>query len=566
MHSSNKLGSNRRKVIAVHGNGVMAGKWVSEIAHAQSIFDNSERSFDSLGASMRGSLTVYILDPESRQVVILCDPFGSSIVYIYESSHLFAASSDLSSLRDGIEKFGIRLEKNLQYAALYVASNTGGLSQSSYKNVRSLQPHKYLTMNANTLTENKYSQWVDISFPELSYDELLEKAALEIVGNIEAALTHDTQIRISQLTGGLDSRLVLAALLASGHAGKFSFYCAGNVKEPDKVVARQLSTQFDLNMTEYSGLRSIRHADSFEELLSSPFEETSGIISGPAHPLLEYGNDLVLSGGYGEFLRSAFDKGQLFDGNYSSALERLFGKASFSSFPTRRLVSQSVYQHALDSLKCLVDEGESAGIPKESALDGAYIIGRNRYFVGETSRSLSPYVARFDPLYSPYILALGLRGNLEEKYSNVPMFDLMNQFEPDLMLLPFDSDRIKPSYESMRGKVSRNTFLHDSSVNPSFTEYPKRRSINGIQASFFGSPSSDDITLAKQLHTAPRLVAQNSDVQLRLRELVSDSNMTKISEYFNPLMIRLTIERKPTHRVHLRQSSNLYAALLWFLK
>lgn len=553
------------KVLAVHGNGVLDGKWVSEISHAQKVIDESKHCYETLGASMRGSLTIYVMDPESRQITILCDPFGSSIVYIYDSTEMFAVSSDLSSLRDGLKEHGVSLERNLEYAALYVASSTGGLAQSSYKNVRSIRPYTYLTISALGYKEHSYTQYTDISFPEYSYNQLVEKAAADIVENIEAALTHDTKVRISQLTGGLDSRLVLGALLSSGHASKFTFFCSGNVNEPDKIIARQLSTHFGLNMTEYGGLTSAGHPGSFSELLSLPFTETAGIIAGPAHPLLEYGNDLVLSGGYGEFLRSAFDKGQLFDGDYGAALERLFGKASFSSFPTRRLVSEAVYQHAVDSLEGLVEEGKSKGIPEDSSLDGAYILGKNRYFVGETTRSLSPYIARFDPLYSPHLLALGLRGTSEEKSANVPMFDLMNEFEPELMRLPFDSQRIKPAYEKLRGGVITKEFLYDSTVAPVLVDHPRRRSTPGSQRPFFSSPTVSDLALAKQLHTAPRLVSQNSEVQSRLRTLVNESGMTNISDYFNPLMINLLIDREPSHRVHLRQASNLYAALSWYL-
>lgn len=566
LNFSNKIGSSSPRVIAVHGNGVMAGKWVSESIHAQNILDSAGMSFENLGSSIRGSLTVYILDPVSRKIVILCDPFGSSILYIYESAEFTAVSTDLASLRDGLKTHGCFLEKNLEYAALYVASSTGGLSKSSYKDVRSLRPYQYVEIGASGINEIDYKLYSDLSFSGLSYEQLLQNAAEDVVNNIEASLGHDTGVRISQLTGGLDSRLVLGALLSSGHASKFNFYCAGNVDEPDKVIARQLCAHFGLDMTEYSGLTSTGHPESFEALLSQPFEETAGIISGPAHPLMEYGDDLVLSGGYGEYLRSAFDKGQLFDGDYAAALERLFGRAAFSSFPTRRLVSEHVYQHAVDSLKQLVNEGNSKGIPLESSLDGAYILGRNRYFVGETTRSLSPYIARFDPLYSPYVLALGLRGNTEEKSANVPIFDLMNKFDTDLMRLPFDSPRIKPAYEKLRGSVVEKKFAHDRSVSPNLVSHSRQRSTPGTRRSFFTTPNASDVNLAKSLHTAPRLVAQNTEIQSRLSNLVNDYGMSEISDYFNPLIVKLMIDREPTHRLHLRQNSNLYAALLWFLK
>lgn len=563
---SAKLAGSRPKVIAVHGNGVINGSWVSEVIHAQNIIDQSKLSYEEIGASIRGSLTVYLLNPASQEILIFSDPFGSSIVHIYESEDCFAVSSDLASLRDSLLSNGVTLKKDLTYAALYVASSSGGLGESSYSGIRTLSPYRYLSVKADGIREFEYRNYSDLSFADLSYEQLLSKAAEDVVTNIEASLSHDSSVRISQLTGGLDSRLVLGALLSSGNANKFAYYCSGNVNEPDKVIARQLCAHFDLGMTDHSGLLSASQPNTFEELLSLPFTETAGIISGPAHPMLEYGDDLVLSGGYGEFLRSAFDKGNVFDGNYKSALERLFGKASFGSFPTRRLVSESVYDYALDSLEALVEQGRTLNVPAESSLDAAYFLGKNRYFVGETTRSLSPFIARFDPLYSPFLLGLGLRGSSEEKNSNVPLFDLMNLFESSLMGLPFDSPRIKPDYERVRGKVVPQDFKHESSVYPRMINFPGKEFPQRGSRSIFKSPSESDVLLGKELRTAPRLVAQHGDVRAGLKELVAEVGINEISESFNPLMVNLTMNREPTHRVHLRQASNLYAAMLWFLK
>ncbi|MGO4296757.1 hypothetical protein [Glutamicibacter sp. MCAF14] len=566
LNSSGRLGASRPIVFAVHGVGVVDGKWVSNIGEAQRVIDETELNYESLGASIKGSITVYIVDVPSQKIILLCDPFGSSIVYVYESDACKAVSSDLASLRDGLSTVGIHLEKDLTYAALYVATNTGGLAQSSYMNVRSIEPFRYLSLDVDEFHEVEYKSLDNLSFPSYSYDELLDKAANDVIQNIEAASTHNSRAKISQLTGGADSRLVLGALLASGKETEFNFYCSGNINEPDKIISRQLSNQFDLSMTDYSGLNPMGQPDTFEDFISQPFDTTAGILSGPAHPMLEYGDELVFSGGYGEFLRSAFDKGQRYDGDVATAMKRIYGNTSFSEFPSRRLISEPAYEFAINRFSNLISFGITRGVPEDSRLDAAYIVGRNRYFVGETTRSLSPFVARFDPLYSPYVLALGLKASLEEKASAFPLFDLMNRFEPTLMKLPFDSPRIKPYYEEVRGPVSRVDFTYDPSIEPRMVIYKHNHKSRKTMKSYFQKPSSNDIAIANDLHTAPRLVAQNAEVQKRLKVLVSDTGMESISKYFNPLIVNLIINRKPTHRVHLRQSSNLYAALLWYLR
>ncbi|MGP5258073.1 hypothetical protein [Glutamicibacter ardleyensis] len=562
-NTSLRLATNKAKVIGVHGNGVMAGSWVSEIEHAQRILDSTTMTYPEIGKTVRGSLTIYIIDPTMQSVVVLTDPIGAGLVYIYQSNGITAVSSDMNSLRFALRNQGISLEKNLAYTATYVASGSGGLTQSSYKGVEVLAPNTYLVVSSYEVCKETYDNNLNLSLPNLTYEDLLDKAANDIVKNIEATLTHDTHVRISQLTGGVDSRLVLGALISSGHANKFSFFCAGFDQEPDKVIARQLTSHLGLTMTEFSGLSPYESPTSFNDLVSRPFHETGGIISGPASPFLKQQTNLVLAGGYGEFLRSFYDKNELFNGNYPLALEQMYSKTSFSQISSRRLVSSEVYRESLNSLENMVNLGTSIGVPKEYSLDGAYILGRNRYYVGEISRSLSPYAARFDPLYSPYITALGLRQEPEAKNANVPGFDLMNRFDPSLSRLPFDTERITPSYEKYRGQVRRLNFNSGADVLPRMKNYSNGQEQSHVHPSFHPRPSKRDIEVAQQLRTAPRLVSQNSEVRLNLGKLISHYGMKNLSNYFNPLILNQLVTKEPTHRVHLRQASNLYSALLW---
>lgn len=562
-NTSLRLATNKAKVIAVHGNGVMAGSWVSEVEHAQQILDSTTMTYSEIGKTVRGSLTIYIIDPSIQSVVVLTDPFGAGLVYIYQGRGITAVSSDMNSLRFALRNQGISLEKNLAYTATYVASGSGGLTQSSFKGVEVLSPNTYLVVSSDAVCRETYDENLNLSLPHLTYEDLLDKAANDVVKNIEATLTHDTQVRISQLTGGVDSRLVLGALISSGHANKFSFFCAGFDQEPDKVVARRLTSHFGLTMTEFSGLSPYDSPTSFDDLVSRPFHETGGIISGPASPFLKQQTNLVLAGGYGEFLRSFYDKNELFSGDYPLALERMYSKTSFSQISSRRLVSSEVYHQSLSSLENLVNLGITFGVPSEYSLDGAYILGRNRYYVGEISRSLSPYAARFDPLYSPYITALGLRQEPEAKNANVPGFDLMNRFDPSLSRLPFDTERITPAYEKYRGQVRQLDFKSAVDALPRMKDYSNGQEHSHVHPSFHPRPSTRDIDVARHLRTAPRLVSQNNEVRTNLGKLINQYGMKNLSNYFNPLILNQLVSREPTHRVHLRQASNLYSALVW---
>lgn len=561
--SDSQVSSNgpRVTVLGIHGVGIVGESWVSTTAEAQRYFDQiSSFDPDAVGSSIRGSLTIYIWDSSNAVAYVLADPLGGGIVFKVERHDSFMVSSALTDLVDNQEFIGLNVSKSLSYTASYVGTGSGGLIESSYEGVGRLDQFTYLKISDSGVSECTYSVRDYVYDPSFHYEDLLDRVKDEVEANLRLTLEHDNEMRIAHLTGGIDSRLVLGAIKSLSLEEKFRFYCSGNDNEPDQKTAQGLSATLGIQMTKHSGVESNKLADDLRDQLLAPLVETGGIVGGPARSHLSQGNRLILSGGYGELLRSFYSKGYEFDGDIRTAATKIFGSGSFHANPRSALLSESAISKTVLGMDRLISQGRQLGLKNDALLDSLYFTARNRYFVGEISRSMSPYASRFDPLYSLSLARLGLHARLDWKSNGVVGLDLLKSFSQDLIGLPFDSERITEFYEDLRGKVPRRTMsaggaIYDGNVAPSVSTRPKNSP---------DRPTHRDIEIANTLRTSPRLVAQNGEVRKRLQVLLSGISDAELSIGFNAAALRKLVNTEPSHRVHLRTAMKLYASLEWY--
>lgn len=553
--------ASRVSVLGIHGVGIVGDTWVSTKTEAQKYFDGiSFLDPDIIGSSIRGSLTVYIWDPSESVAYVLADPLGGGLVFKFESHDFILVSSGITALVSNTKSMGFDVSKSLSYAASYVGTGSGGLIESSYEGIGRLDQFTYLKFTDCGVEECTYTARDYVYDPSFNYEEILARVRDEVTTNLRVAVKHENEMRIAHLTGGVDSRLVLGAIKSLHFEDKFSFFCSGNENEPDQKTAMGLSATLGIQMTKHSGVEANKLADDLKDQLLAPLVETGGIIGGPARSHLNTGNRLILSGGYGELLRSFYSKGYEFDGDIRTAATKIFGSGSFHSNPRSALLSESAISKTVLGMEKLITKGQQLGLKNDAVIDSLYFTARNRYFVGEISRSMSPYASRFDPLYSLSLARLGLHAKLDWKSNGVVGLDLLKSFSQDLVGLPFDSERITAFYEELRGKVPRRTMstggaVYDGNVAPPVSNRPRNSP---------PSPTFRDIEIANALRTSPRLVAQNMEVRSRLKVLLSGISDAELAAGFNPVALRKLVNTEPSHRVHLRTAMKLYASLEWY--
>lgn len=548
-------------VLGIHGVGIVGDTWVSTVTEAQKYFDGiSSFDPDAIGSSIRGSLTIYLWDPSNAVAYVLTDPLGGGIVFKFETHDSIMVSSGITTLVENCKSMGFDVRKSLSYTASYVGTGSGGLIESSYEGVGRLDQFTYLRITDSGVNECTYSARDYVYDSSFKYVDMLERIKDEVATNLRLTIEHDNEMRIAHLTGGIDSRLVLGAIKSLNFEDKFRFYCSGNENEPDQKTAKGLSSTLGIQMTKHSGVESNKLADDLRDQLLSPLVETGGIVGGPARSHLSKGNRLILSGGYGELLRSFYSKGYEFDGDTRSAATKIFGSGAFHNNPRSALLSEKAISKTVAGMDSLIAQGKHLGLKNDALLDSLYFTARNRYFVGEISRSMSPYASRFDPLYSLSLARLGLHARLDWKSNGVVGLDLLKSFSEDLIGLPFDSERITAFYEDLRGTVPRRPMadgraVYDGNVAPSVSTRPTNSP---------SRPTDRDVEIANALRTSPRLVAQNGEVRKRLRILLSGISDAELAAGFNPIALRKLVNTEPSHRVHLRSVMKLYASLEWY--
>lgn len=551
-----------RQIVGVHGAGVLHGGFISGIASASEIMRSRQhKNLPLMGQSLRGSITLYILESLQKKLTILPDPLGGGIVFMSKDKDGIAVSSNLGSLVSFLESLGKPPRKSLRYISAYVATGSGGLVDSSYDDISVLPQLSFAEFSPTGMKIYDYPVKGSFFNSDYSYLDSLEQIQAEVVENVIALANAPLERKVAHLTGGVDSRIVLAAILAAGKKDEFSFYCSGGPTEPDKVISSRLAVEFDLTMTDHSGLEFNKAAESLEQQLSWGFEHTSGIISGTVHHGAARTSSGIASGGYGELLRSFYNRGSIHSGTARETAELMYGRQGFDLEPRRRLLSEASSESAQGALTTIIDSAIELGVRQDAQLDYVYMNRRNRYYVGEISRANLPFASRFDPLYSITAASLGLSLDGRSRDANVLGMDLMERLVGGISTFPFDYDRFSDQYIQLRGRPALRSFTGGGT--PKFDSFNPARPTNANKVAVLRATEAD-IRRAHQLRMPPRLIAQHSEVTSGLKEIIAGIPKSEFQSVFNLRAVNQLLDKEPSHRLHYRTASSLYASLLWY--
>lgn len=172
---------------------------------------------------------------------------------------------------------------------------------------------------------SRLAPWMpDAAMRAMSPKELVSLAEGCLVEAVEAAATFPAELRLVDLTGGKDSRLVLAGIVKAGLTDKFRFRTDGNPELSDVVVAGELAEFFGLDheFGMLSGEYTAPYADRFRAFVhaTAGLHNPWGMKSKPA----VVPDWIRLNGLFGEPLRSYVQR-------------RLDGPADVATFFNRRL-------------------------------------------------------------------------------------------------------------------------------------------------------------------------------------------------------------------------------------
>lgn len=170
---------------------------------------------------LRGMFAFAILDQRpqtnggSPVLFLARDRVGIKPVFYYSDSHLFAFSSELTSL---VQHPGI--PRGIDHASLHRYLSTGAVAAplTMFKNIRQLLPGHHLVLEGSRLSVQKYWQLPSKSFDRpLSRQDAVTQLRTLLEQVVEEHLLSDVPVG-AFLSGGIDSSTVVALMaMAKGH-------------------------------------------------------------------------------------------------------------------------------------------------------------------------------------------------------------------------------------------------------------------------------------------------------------------------------------------------------------
>lgn len=565
----------RYTVLGVHGFGLLNGKAIANAEDAARALGRTHNSPESIGESIRGSLTVYLWDSKTGNWVILADPFGSGIVFYWvdsQDSSKWAISSSLNDLRNVLTANKVRLEKSLSYLALLGAVGHGGVFPSSYEGVEVLPQFGYFVCNSEQFEIYYYSTFRDNFFdvrqgsPQY-YESQLEQLCVEVVENINRVSEYPASAYICHLTGGMDSRTVLSALSATGYLDRYATFTTGAPTTPDMVIARAITRELGLKATQFSGVSTVITPPNVQEAAQWSMLETGGLLSGLANIGLRANpNSVVLSGGYGEFLRGVFGEFAL---NSSTDKKRLWlrkillglGDPTNARIAPGGIFSDEVVERTERVIDDVLSVHRELGLPDDALPELMYFQVKNRYFVGETTRSMSAFAYRFDPLYAKSIFRVSLSCEREKRFLNFVQLDFGRKFNSRLMALPYDTPRISPEYLSQNTDFSPVEFSFDGSPN-FVNHYPGP--VHRVPGTVSGKITPQIRAEAEQVGMPARFVANCAENQRVISELLGQIDEEVLAKTFRLDALDSLVRKMPDSRPAFRMIQNLHDSLVWY--
>lgn len=540
--------NNAKFWVAKDGGGVVDSILLQDDNDLKSIIDrgNIQASPEETMMGAAGSMCIY-MEKGDKDFYVLPDPLGGSLLYKYQDSDLVAFSSDLRQMVDWLSSTGRRINKSYLYFSMILSVGNGLFGNSSYENIEVLPAHSYLRISGGRIHVCEYPVEEYLLNCDEAYDELLQRSESEIANNIRAVANKEMSLRVSHLTGGFDSRLVLSSILSEKLQESFSFMCSGPSQTKDKAIAHGLAVNYGLTMTKDFGLQD-RYVPSDEAEKSY----WGTVYSAGMRPHFfthdgheKIGGAAIVSGGYGECFRSFYSHKIGSGESIEFAARKVWG---LEKVKNENIVNPEVLEcivaGTINYLKGKLEKGWEL----HQALDLMYLNERNRYHIGNSAMLVSRKTLRVDPLYSLSGIKAALHVGPEKRAANMVGLDLMHKMQPGLMNFKF-GDKKFPG-------IARKKYPALNSIDlPLGKPNYRGRVTKKIMSSSKKGASDADLIKANKLNASLWQVVKLEESKKELSALMrSDKfDIESAKKFLNLKYINDLVSRELNNRVKIRQ-------------
>lgn len=270
----------------------------------QKILEKDELNFDTVDGHFAG------IKWTSNTLTAFTDPLGGRDMYIATIQGYTVVSTRL----DMITKLHSNAEINFGELGAYLYLRNHYSDRSIITNTKRLTYNGRAVITDNSV-KIKNSQWL----PDNSTNLHFENAEVRLKNLISFPQKEGYRLNFS-LSGGMDSRVLLALFIANG-IENFDAHTFGNKNHPDSTIALKMSKLYQFNFEQFDepiptldeSLELIRQFTKYT-LVSSPASE---FLNKRYYKNLSAGKNVIIDGGFGEIARRSLFNKVLFKGKQS---------------------------------------------------------------------------------------------------------------------------------------------------------------------------------------------------------------------------------------------------------
>jgi hypothetical protein len=371
---------------------------------------------------------------------VVSDPLGMCVLYVGETPEI-SVISNRASLTARLIAGPNRVPERDPIAAgwlAYFGSIVG--DRTGFKGVRTVPQGSYAEIDRDRgLRLRSYSDapWRATEPSKLAdAPELIGFVRDDLVRAVRTAVTLPARRPSVDLTGGKDTRLILAILLSEGLCDQVTFRTVGPSSSRDAVLAQEIARQFGLDHEHGFSEGAVRARASgleFEDRLRTHVSLTSGMLdawdlqNAPFGPPI----DVRIGGLCGETLRTQYPGLPIMQS--TDELIRRFREEM--DFDALGLVRQDVRRfYDRETQRSLLSDSSRAASPND-LLDAFPIRNPLRRKYGTSQEILDAY--RVTPLYSLVGLHAAFALGAPSRRNELIHFTIMKDCSEQLTKIPF---------------------------------------------------------------------------------------------------------------------------------
>lgn len=389
---------------------------------------------------------------DDRCVKVIADYFGlTPVFYVMDGANL-SVSNRIHILVEYLKQSGKKISPSLQsLAANWFAEYSFGYQQTTSETlisgIRLMQPNEYAILDGN-IAEIKRNEFKPYEIKsESDYQDIIREGAKEIQNNVLSAVNSDIRT-VATLTGGKDSRAVMAAIVSLGLQKDVPFLTHKIVEKDSELssgLVRYFGAHYDVGCGNFSQCRlDIRESISAHRSL----------FWGSGHDYRA--NRSFFSSDVPEF-RMIGGCGELYRGFYQNRHPEELMKAAFSRQSVLDFLSRhknwkffpaDFFEYAAEGLYETFSDLPGETISQK--LDWHYFAFRNRFHFGIKNTMRNGSTVTYSPLVSRSLHRLSHSINHEDRLSGVVLFDVTAHMCEEAAFLPyhtpFDISKLSSSY------------------------------------------------------------------------------------------------------------------------